>query len=316
MIKKKHLIWDEGEYSYDGACGFKPNIYVYLHEEEIRPCIIIAPGGGYAVVSPEEAEIVALKFYEMGYHSVVLTYTTNLLANHPLKLQPLQDLSRTVRYVRSHAEEWNIDETKVFLCGFSAGAHLCGSLCVHWMDIKDDKYMDVSNRPTGAILCYPLITSGIYAHKESFTALLGDCATEEELNYMSLEKWVSDATPPMFLWHTATDELVNVENSYLMVKALKESGVLYECHIFPKGRHGLSLANERWANREFGEEYTLEQTMCVIEQIQNDVVRQQLLEALGMTGPNKKFLQNIVLEPVKQVEVWPELAKQFIDHLE
>ena len=55
---------------------------LYFHEvEKARPCILIVPGGGYAVVSPSEGEIVAKKFYEMGYqtasakpNAVILSY--------------------------------------------------------------------------------------------------------------------------------------------------------------------------------------------------------------------------------------------------
>ena len=49
---------------------------------------------GYTVVSPSEGEIVAKKFYEMGYQTAVVTYTTNLLQMIPLKMQPMQDLMR------------------------------------------------------------------------------------------------------------------------------------------------------------------------------------------------------------------------------
>ena len=65
----KITLWNESEYNYAAACGFIPNMRLYFHEDEkVRPCILIAPGGGYSVVSPSEGEIVAKKFYEMGYH--------------------------------------------------------------------------------------------------------------------------------------------------------------------------------------------------------------------------------------------------------
>ena len=130
METKRYNIWEEGEYSYPMACGFVPNLMSYLHEdrEETRACVLVVPGGGYAVVSPTEGEIVAKRFYEKGYQTFVLTYTTNLLGNEPLRLQPLQDVSRAVRYLRKHAEQFGIDAKKLVLCGFSAGAHLCGSL--------------------------------------------------------------------------------------------------------------------------------------------------------------------------------------------
>ncbi len=63
-------------------------------------------------------------------------------------------------------------------------------------------------------------------------------------NHVSLECRVNETTPPAFLWHTFSDELVPVENSLLLASALRRAGVPFELHIFPDGIHGLSLANE------------------------------------------------------------------------
>ena len=71
MKTESYKIWEPGEYSYDHAFGFVPNITSYIHEDDIkRPCILVVPGGGYCVVSPSEGELVALKFYEKGYQTL------------------------------------------------------------------------------------------------------------------------------------------------------------------------------------------------------------------------------------------------------
>ena len=130
-------IWKE-EYSYGASYGFIPKITTYIHEDDrVRPGILIVPGGGYCVVSPTEGSSVARRFYGKGYQTFVLTYTTNLLQNDPLKTQPLQDISRAIRYIRLQAEAFRVKEDSVAVCGFSAGGHLCASLCVHWEDIHD-----------------------------------------------------------------------------------------------------------------------------------------------------------------------------------
>lgn len=309
-------IWQNGEYCYAEAYGFQPNLRTYLHEDGIkRPCVLVIPGGGYRFVSPAEGEIVAKWFYDKGYQTFVGTYTVNTLGHEPLKLQPLNDISRMVRVIRVRAEELCVDPDRIVLCGFSAGAHLCGSLCVHWQDIEDEQY-DISNKPNGAILSYPVITSGEYAHRDSFIALLGADATQEELEYMSLEKQVTEKTPPIFLWQTATDEMVPVENSYLMAAALKRAGVTLAHHVFPKGKHGLSLANEDWAAHRYGEPYTREQMACTERAVQ-----------AGMTNadPFQMRIMDFMLHPDKpapwpqaqdvampDVTIWPELAETWI----
>lgn len=84
---------------------------------------------------------------------------------------------------------------------------------------------------------------------------------------MSLEKWVTEQTPPIFLWQTATDETVPVENSYLMAEALKEKNVPFAHHVFPEGKHGLSLADEVWEKGAFGMPYTLEQIQGIMREM-------------------------------------------------
>lgn len=185
-----------------------------------------------------------------------------------LRLQPLKDLSRAVTYVRKYAKEFRIAADRLTICGFSAGGHLCGSLAVHYTAPEvcpEGEYEGISNRPDTVILSYPVITSGQYAHADSFRALLGDSPSEKELEYMSLEKHVTKDTPPVFLWHTVTDELVPSENSCLFAEACKKAGVSYEMHLFRQGPHGYSLADEEWAAGEYGGDYVMDQWFAYMQ---------------------------------------------------
>ena len=121
-MKQFHAkLWEPGEYRYEGAYGFEPEIYAYLHEDDReRPCMIVAPGGGYAALSPSESEVVAMDFFERGYQAFVCVYTVNPVGWVPLKMQALKDLSRAVRWVRSQAGEFHVNPSKVAICGFSA----------------------------------------------------------------------------------------------------------------------------------------------------------------------------------------------------
>lgn len=310
-------IWNSGEYTYPAAFGFRPNLRTLLHEDGgPRPCVLVIPGGGYRIVSPTEGEIVAKRFYEMGYQAFVGTYTTNQMGLAPLKKQPLRDIARMLRLIRARAGEFRVIPDRIVVCGFSAGAHLCGSLCVHWQEAGDSLYADVSPRPDGAILSYPVITSGEFAHRDSFTALLGPSPSEEELAWASLEKQVTPETPPAFLWQTADDATVPVENSYFMAMALKTAGVPFEHHVFPKGMHGLSLANEDWASGRFGDPYPAEQTACIVAAgkagkitVPKEVLDFHRLFADPGDGSGPALPR---FEPVEEVAVWPELADRWM----
>jgi acetyl esterase/lipase len=128
-----------------------------LHPGLTRPLVVICPGGGYAFLSDREAEPVALTCVAAGYHAVVLRYG---IGEHAVMPGPLQDIADTVAYIRSHAKEWFVDPDQIFVCGFSAGAHVAASLGVFWNHGELlPKYRDnlAEVRPNGMILGYPVL---------------------------------------------------------------------------------------------------------------------------------------------------------------
>ncbi len=206
-----------------------------------RPAVVICPGGAYARTSDREGEPVARRFLAAGYNAFVLWYETQKL---PFPSHLLM-AAKAVATVRERAKEWYIDPNTVIIAGFSAGGHLAGSLGVLWNRdyVKDTLgYHQQEHRPNGMILSYPVITSGEFAHRESFQYLLLDRYSEQLLEETSLEKQVSADTVPAFIWHTFEDASVPVENTLLMATALRKNGIPTELHVFPKGWHGLSLA--------------------------------------------------------------------------
>ena len=325
MIGRRTEIWREWEYSYPAAYGFRPIIVSYIHEDKkVRPCMLVVPGGGYRYVSSTEADPVARTFYAAGYNVFVLAYTVNYL-DEPLKLQPLMDIARAVRIIRYHAEKCSVDPDKMAVCGFSAGAHLCASLCVHYSDISDPdpKYAPISARPDAAVLGYPVITSGEYAHKDSFTALLGADAGEKELEYMSLEKHVTGDMPPCFLWQTASDESVPVENSYLFAMACRKAGVPFAHHVFSEGIHGMSVATEEWLEGCYGTPYTLEQIDRLTEAIEQGATpyptekAEEIRTAFsGKRDGGKKWdpeIKQWLKGILDEVGMWTKLAEKWLE---
>jgi len=148
MIGERIELWHKEEYHYPAAHGFIPIMVSYIHEDELmHPAMLVVPGGGYRLVSPSEAHLVATEFYQAGYNVFVLEYTVNPLDEAPLKLQPLKDISRAMRMIRFLAEQLHILSDQIVVCGFSAGGHLCASLCVHGADIEDpdEKYQTATD---------------------------------------------------------------------------------------------------------------------------------------------------------------------------
>lgn len=213
-----------------------------IDSDRTRPMVIVIPGGGYRHVSDREAEPIAIQMNAMGFHACVLKYSV-YPAQYPTALV---QLAKAVTLVREHAQEWGVRPDRIILTGFSAGGHLAASLGTLWNEEFLEQLMETDQKnykPDGMILSYPVITSGQYAHHDSFHGLLQE-RHDELAEAMSLEKRVTKETPPAFIWHTFEDGLVPVENSMLFASALRKQDIPFELHIYPNGAHGLSLSKE------------------------------------------------------------------------
>ncbi len=223
--------------------------YILANSKEIdenrkRPFILVCPGGGYVMTSEREGEPVAVQMNTLGFHSGVLYYSCAPMDFPAAYL----DLCEAVHYIRSHADEWNVDPDQIVVCGFSAAGHLAASLGVWWNTDLHKKYLPYSNedvKPNGLMLGYPVITSGEYRHDGSIHNLLGSQDTSKDLwKKASLENQVNKDVPPVFLWHTDEDGCVPLENSLFFVNELRKNHIPLEYHVFTKGGHGLSLATK------------------------------------------------------------------------
>lgn len=227
---------------------------------EVRPAVVVCPGGGYSHLSPREAENLAVWFNANGFHAFVLDYSISSnprfqQSGDPLGKEPLLDLSWAMALIRAHATEWGLDPDRIAVMGSSAGGHLAASLGVFWNDPEIARTLGIpqgSNKPNALLLNYPVLVSGEYSHQGSFDKLLGEGKPQEEYTCMSLERYVGEQTPPCFLWHTMEDQAVPVENSLLFALALRRHHIPFELHVFEKGAHGLSTCQADVASSPAG----------------------------------------------------------------
>ena len=231
-----------------------PDCYldVYLADplpQLTRKALLVIPGGGYGIVcSDREGEPVALAFLPYGCNCFLLHYSTRATSEECFP-NHLAQASLAMHHIRQQAQAYGIDPRQVYAVGFSAGGHLAGCLATMWhrQEVYDLVPMPLGdNRPTGAMLIYPVVT-GVWtsAHMESFRNLLGEeKPTPQKLEQCSLENWVDEKTSPVFMVHTANDQLVPVENALCLASAFARAKRSFELHIYPDGPHGVALGNE------------------------------------------------------------------------
>ena len=259
QVKDPLPLWPQGA---PGALGNQdkdiPTITPYLPDAAVATgaAMVICPGGGYGGLAAHEGNDYALWLNQQGVAGFVLKYRLGSAGyRHP---RMLEDASRAVRYVRAKAADWKVDPKRIGIMGSSAGGHLASTLLTHFDAGKpdaDDVIERQSSRPDLGILCYAVITMGEHTHSGSRNNLLGKDPSPELIKLLSNELQVTRQTPPTFLWHTAEDTAVPVENSLDFAAALRKAGVPFDLHVYQKGRHGLGLADKPpfnkvhpWAN--------------------------------------------------------------------
>ncbi|MCX7876492.1 MAG: alpha/beta hydrolase [Melioribacteraceae bacterium] len=228
-----------------------PSIEIFSPSERSsnKKAVIICPGGGYKVLAYDwEGIDVARWLSSNGYTAIVLKYRLpDSTTMNKKEFVPLIDLQRAVRLVRANADKWKIDKNKIGIMGFSAGGHLVSTFGTRYGNSfheKVDSIDFVDDKPNFMILAYPVVTfKEEFTHKGSRKFLIGNRPSTEMVKYFSNELYVSEKTPPTFIFHAQDDKSVPAENSILFYEALTKNKIKAELHIFEEGGHGFSLAN-------------------------------------------------------------------------
>lgn len=238
------------------VCLITPDMEQLKKEKSIfgerkRPAVIICPGGGYEEVCFSGEGTPVMYFMEAnGYGAFMLKYRVGKDGVYPA---PQEDLARAIRYVRVHAEEYQIDPDNVMVLGGSAGGHLCASEAALYgrMEYEDQEgeFKGISAKPDKVTLCYPVISLEKEIHEGSAKALTGGEKEETEIlrHKLSVEYLVTEEYPPTFVWTCADDDCVPPSNAVRMGEALKRAGVPHELHVYPTGGHGCALAYSKSA---------------------------------------------------------------------
>lgn len=227
----------------------KARLYpAFLQDGRDFACMLVLPGGGYSHVSHQEGPPVAAWLNSIGISALVLEYSVSSDPAEAIYPQPQQQALYALRFLRAQATALNIDPHRIGVIGFSAGGHLAAS-CTQAFDHpdflldSDASLKGVSARPDASILCYPVISAGLHGHVGSFECLLGRGSTPSQRSALSWEHRIHPNSPPSFLWHTAEDAAVPVENSYLYAMALQQARIPHALHVFSQGAHGLGLCS-------------------------------------------------------------------------
>lgn len=118
----RQLIKESITYKDTGNTFLKLHLFT-SNKEEKKPVIVFFHPGGWVSGSPSFFFEKAKEFSSLGYHTVCVQYRLADLKKTTPK-DCLNDSKDALRYLRQNKEKLNLDMSKLFLVGYSAGGHL------------------------------------------------------------------------------------------------------------------------------------------------------------------------------------------------
>ena len=218
--EEKVRVTPDGEHVVSNV--HQPSLTPYLppKDKATRAAVIIVPGGGHRELWVDhEGHHLAKWLSARGIAAFVLKYR---LAREPnsaytVDEHALNDMQRAIRLVRSRAQGWGIDPSRIGVLGFSAGGELAALASMRFdsgLRGAADAVERESSRPDFQALIYPGSSHRIVPSKD---------------------------TPPIFLacgYKDRSDISRGLAEVYLK---FKEVGVPAELHIYAGAGHGFGV---------------------------------------------------------------------------
>ncbi len=169
----------------------------------------------------------------------------------------LDDIHRSVRFVRTNASRWGINPDRLGISGGSAGGHLTTMMAAYGGPGKPDAKdpVDWASSAVQCAACFYPPTDLLNYGKEGAKAMLNpflkgywpvfgitEKTSPEEIDRLSKTLspiyGISKATPPIFLIHGDADMLVPIQQSQRLIAKLKAEGIPCDLVVRPRKGHG------------------------------------------------------------------------------
>lgn len=227
---------------------------LYLpNEGQNLPLIIWIHGGAFRMGSKEGIEFdpVPLEYLAQGYAVASINYR---LSQHALFPVQIEDCKAAVRWLRAHAQQFNLDANRFGAWGPSAGGHLAAMLGTTGAvtSFEVGEYLDVSSRvqavvdyfgPTDFLQMDDQRLPDGMVHNPSDSPesqLVGGAIQEhkERVAQANPITYVASDAPPFLIVHGDRDPLVPYQQSVLLDAALRQAGVPVTFYTVVGAGHG------------------------------------------------------------------------------
>ncbi|OZT75189.1 alpha/beta hydrolase [Vreelandella boliviensis] len=207
---------------------------VYLPDEPsgaLRPAALVVHGGGWRNRTPEDMQGIAEQLAGQGYVAVNIEYRFAPQYRFPSQLH---DLQQAMTWIHAHADEWQVDTSRIVGVGFSSGAHLVSLLAVAGAEGPLSEPYGGEQSRLAAVLAGGLPSDLLkFDDGRLVVDFIGGTRAEENEAYRlaSPARQITPQAPPFFLFHGKWDQLVPVDHATDLYQALQDNNIQSELYL-------------------------------------------------------------------------------------
>ena len=208
------------------------------------PCVVVLHGGGWTGGSRAELATVTWLFAGRDFVSASIDYRLAPTHHFPAAVE---DVKCAIRYLRRHAQEYQIDPQRIGAAGFSAGGNLAMMLGTTRADDGLEGaggWPEESSRVQAVVSFFgptDLAAADVpETTRRIFGSYLGGTAAEQPATYRKASPltYVRADSAPMLLFQGTADRLVPATQAVHMAEAMTRVGVAGRIELLVGAPHG------------------------------------------------------------------------------
>lgn len=190
----------------------------------LKPAVLVVHGGGWQNRSGD-MNLICADLAKAGFVAFNITYRLGPKGQYPKAVDDVRD---SMKWIHDNAAKFDVEPDKIGGWGYSAGAHL---ILLAGLDPKNGLKAIVSGGTPADLPAWP--------NSPLINAFIGQpLATHRALwEEASPVNHVRSDSPPVFLYHGKTDDLVEIEQMHKMRTALENKHVHAETHTVNHAGH-------------------------------------------------------------------------------
>lgn len=231
----------EDQVRRDLRYGIEPwqRLDVYYPEQQsqtLHPLVIFLHGGRWSSGNKSHYPFVAKALTDRGYVVAIPDY-----AKYPDVMFPsfVEDAAQAVSWLRTKAGPLQIDRSRIFVMGHSAGAHI-GALLV-----TDPHYLHAIGGSRQWISGFAGL-AGPYAFTPDEPDLMEIFGSPKHYDQMRVTTFIDGRQPPMLLLHGTDDDAVQMSNLEKMERTIRDKGGYVRTRIYHGVGHIGLIARFSW----------------------------------------------------------------------